>query len=463
MWRPFEIVRAALAAEKANPPVIRTSDETAFLPAALEITDTPPSPSLRALSYIICGFTTFFLVWAVVGEVDIVASAEGRVIPSGYSKLVQPLETGIVRAIHVRDGVRVKAGDLLVELDSTGTGAERERMSQQQLAAELQAARMRALLSARDTAHARSLFRPPEGADPTTVETQKQLLASEIDEHHARLAQLHDEINRRRAEAATVQAGMRRLERTLPLISERASARRDLADKGYGSRLQYLEIEEQRVSNEQDRIIQGLRLAETHAAIATLESQRRTLDAEFRRQKSVDLAEAEIRAATSRQELIKADQRHTLQNLFAPIDGSIQQISATTIGGVVTPAQTLMIIVPDDDELEVEARILNKDIGFVRVGQVVELKIETFLFTRYGLIEGIVTSISQDAIMDDRQIPVFSTRILPVRTTMRIDGRDIPLTAGMTTTVEIKIGSRRLIDYLLSPVLRYRHEAFREN
>jgi hemolysin D len=463
MWRPFEIARAALAAEKANPSVARRREETEFLPAALEIVETPPSPGLRYLSYTLCGFTAFFLIWSIVGKVDVVASAEGRTIPSSKSKLVQPVDSGIVRAINVRDGDRVKAGDVLVELDSTGTGAERERLNQSLLTAELQAARVRAILAARDAAEARRLFAPPRDADRGAIATQIDLMVSEIEEHAVRLAQLKDEVDRRRAEAATIRAGIQRIDRTLPLLAERAKARRDLADKGFGSRLQYLELEEQRVAAEQDRIIQGHRLAETMAAVTALESQMRSLRAEFRRQKSAELAEAEIRGVAARQELIKAEQKHTQQTLVAPIDGSIQQVAVTTIGGVVTPAQTLMVVVPDGDDLEIEARVLNKDVGFIRVGQPVELKIESFLFTRYGLIQGHVTSVSQDAILDERQIPTFATRIKPARSTISVDGREVPLTAGMTTTAEIKIGSRRLIEYLLSPVMRYRHEAFREN
>lgn len=463
MWRPLEIVRAAIAAEKERPKLRRNLDEVAFLPAALEITETPPSPGLRYLSYTLCGFTAFALGWSIIGQVDVVASAEGRTIPSSKSKLLQPLETGIVRAINVKEGARVKAGDILVELDTTSTGAERDRLFQQQLAAELLAARMKAILSARDSGEAQRLFKLPPGTDEATRETQTRLMLSELEEHHSRIAQIRDSLLQKRAEATTLSAGIRRIEQTLPLLTERAQARRELAAKGFGSRLQYLELEEQRVAAEQDRIIQTYRLAEIRAAIVVLETQQRGAIAEFRRQKSSELADAEIRTIAARQELIKADQRHTQQTLHAPIDGSVQQLAITTIGGVVTPAQTLMVIVPDGDALEIEAKVLNKDVGFVRVGQAVELKVESFLFTRYGLIEGTVTSVSQDAVLDERQVATFATRIKPLKTSMNIDGKEVPLTAGMTTTAEIKIGSRRLIEYLLSPVLRYRHEAFREN
>jgi hemolysin D len=463
MWRILEIARAAILSERENSSPKRTREEVSFLPAALEIAETPPSPGLRYLTYTLCGFTAFFLVWSIVGEVDVVASAEGRIIPSGKSKLVQPLETGIVRAINVRDGSRVKTGDILIELDTTGTVAERERLHQQKISSEILAARMRAILGARNIEQARRQFVPPAGADAITVATQVALMASEIEEHHARLAQLRDEIQRRHAEAATIQAGVRRIDQMLPLVAERATARRDLADKGFGSRLQYLELEEQRVSAEQDRVIQQHRLAETRAAIAALESQQRGLEAEFRRQKSAELAESELRATLARQELIKADQRHSQQTLKAPIDGTVQQLAVSTIGGVVTPAQTVMVVVPDGDDLEIEAKVLNKDIGFIRVGQHVELKIESFLFTRYGLIEGVIVNVSQDAVMDERQIPTFATRIKPLNTRITVHGREVPLSAGMTVTAEIKIGSRRVIEYLLSPVLRYRQEAFREN
>lgn len=462
MWRPFEIARAALAFERQKPPVHRSVRESEFLPAALEITETPPSPTARVLALSICGFLLLAITWSTFGEVDVVATAEGRIIPSGRSKQVQPLETGIVRAIHVKDGLKVRAGEVLVELDTTGTGAERERLFRQNATDETQASRLRAELVASETGDALRLFRPPAAADGDLVESQKRLLASELDEHRAKVIQILDEMQKKHAEAKTISAGIKRLDQTIPLLSERAAARRELSDKGYGSRLQYLELEEQRVANEHERHIQGLKLAETMASVSALESQRQSLDAEFRRQKSAELAEMEAKAAASRQELIKAEQRHVQQTLLAPIDGTVQQLAISTVGGVVTPAQILMIVVPDEDRLEIEAKIQNKDIGFVRVGQPAELKVETFLFTRYGLLDGEVVSVSRDAIVDERQIATFAARIRPMRTTMSIDGHEVPLTAGMSTVAEIKIGSRRVIEFVLSPILRYRQEAFRE-
>jgi hemolysin D len=237
------------------------------------------------------------------------------------------------------------------------------------------------------------------------------------------------------------------------------------------------------VEQQKELTVQKSRLREAEAAVAAIRETRRQAEAEYRHTLSDELAKTEQKASGLTQELIKAEQKTRLQRLAAPVDGMVQQLAIHTVGGVVTPAQALLVVVPSDSRLEIEAMVSNRDIGFVRPGQEAEIKIDTFNFTRYGLLQGQVLSVSQDAIIRDRQRDRpedrgqgapnetsepkgqelnYSARISLGRTQMQIDEQMVNLSPGMAVTVEIKTGSRTILSYLLSPLLRYRHEILRE-
>lgn len=459
VMRAFSVARAALAAEREQPKgPTRRRDELEFLPAAVEIIETPASPVGRATAWTIISMLILGLGWATITEIDAVAMAQGKVISTGRSKVVQPLEAGIVRAIHVRDGKAVRAGDILIELDPTQATADRERLMAELMAARVEAARLRAAI-ANDPEQA---FALEVNEKTATAATQRALLLSQVAEHRARVSGLDDEIGRRRSDRAALQATVSKFERTVPLVRERAQARMTLAEKGYSSRLQALEVQQQLVEQEQELSVARHRLEEIRSAMAALEQQRYQVIAEYRKTAFVTLAEAERRIASLTQEVLKAEQRHGQQTLVAPIDGVVQQLAVHTVGGVVTAAQQLLVIAPRDDALEVEAVVLNRDIGFIEAGQKAEIKLETFLFTKYGVIPGKVISVSHDAVQDEKQGLVYPARVALDRTTVDVNGRPLSLGAGMAVTVEIKTESRRVIEYLLSPILRYQQEALRE-
>jgi hemolysin D len=454
----------------------RRGAELEFLPAALEIIETPASPAGRAIAGTIILFFVAALAWAGLGSVDIIATAPGKIVPTGRSKVVQPFETGVVRAIHVQDGQAVKAGDVLIELDTTINGAERDRYQKELTVARLDVARLRAALG-------EGAFAPPEGAAPAQVELQRSLLANQLEEHQAKLANLDKQVAQNEANRGAVAATVQKLSVALPLLRERAQARKYLADKEVGSRLQYLEVQQDLFEHEQDLLVQRSRLIEADASLAALKDQRRQADAEYKRTNLTDLAQAEQKAASLQEEVVKAQQHRDLQTLTAPVDGTVQQLGIHTVGGVVTPAQALLIVVPADSRLEIEAMVPNRDIGFVHAGQIAAIKIDTFNFTRYGLLHGEVLSVSQDAITRDKpqdksgdKIPgaegdtsepkgqelVYAARVSLDRAQMQVEDRLVDLAPGMAVTVEIKTGSRRVIEYLLSPLLRYKQGSLRE-
>src|SRR6266436_2757929 len=461
--------------------VRRREQEIAFLPAALEITESPPSPIGRAIGASIIAVFCVALVWASFGSVDIVATATGKIVPGGRTKLIQPFETGVVRAIHVRDGQSVKAGDLLIELDPTISGAELGHLKSDLASADLEVARLRAGLSG--NANPLDSFNPPDGAPPALVEMNRQFLISQTAEQRARIAALDGQLLQKEAERATTAATIAKIEATIPLLQQRVDVRKYLADKEYGSKLQYLTEMQDLVGLQQELLVQKSHIREAESAVTALSETRLQTIAEYRRTRFDELAKAEQKAAGFAQDVIKAEQRTKLLALTAPVDGVVQQLAVHTVGGVVTPAQALLAVVPLDSRLEIEAMVSNRDIGFVHPGQQAEVKVDTFSFTRYGLLHGEVINVSQDAITRDKpqdksndktpgtettssepkgQEMNYAARVSLDRTQMQVDNKLVNLSPGMAVTVEIKMGTRRIISYLLSPLVRYKQEMLRE-
>jgi hemolysin D len=457
--RAAAIARAAWQEDWARPKAAaRHRHELEFLPAALEVTETPASPAGRAMTWLIIGVFTAAVAWAYVGKVDVVAVAQGKVVSTGRSKVVQPFETGIISAIRVHDGQAVKAGDVLIELDPTGAAADRERLLAELTAARVEAVRLEAELMP-DPAKA---FAVPDAGHARLIDTQRALLVSEIAAHRAKIAGLDQEIAQKRADRVGIEASIVKLEKTIPLAKEQADARSQLASKGYFPRLIALDSLQKVIEQEQDLESLKARRLESDAAIVSLEDQRAQAEAQFAKEVLDRLADANRRIASTTQDLLKADQRRSQHTLSAPIDGVVQQLEVHTVGGVVTPAQQLMVVVPKDDALEIEAKVMNHDVGFVQPGQEAEVKIDTFQFTKYGTIPGRVISVSADSVKDEKLGFIYPARVALSRTAVDVDGRSIPLEAGMAASAEIKTDRRRVLEYLLSPILRYRHDSLRE-
>ncbi|MGC2810095.1 MAG: HlyD family type I secretion periplasmic adaptor subunit, partial [Bradyrhizobium sp.] len=378
---------------------MRRQQELAFLPAALEIVETPAPPLAGAIGGIIIALFCAALVWGSFCKLDIVASATGKIVPTGRTKVIQPFETGVVRAIHVRDGQSVKAGDVLIELDPTMNEAELKHFKSDLVSAELDVARIKAALS--EDADPLNSFKAPPGATAAQIAVQRQFLVRQIEEQHAKLEVLDRQRAQKEAELATATATTSKLEAMLPILQQRVAIRQELFAHETGSKVNYLEILQALVEAQQELQVQKSRAHEAEAAVSALIGSQAQSKAEFQRTLYGDLAEAQRKAAGLREDVVKATQRTELQLLTAPVDGVVQQLAVHTIGGVVTPAQSLLVVVPADTNLEIEAMVPNRDIGFIHVGQEAEIKIDTFDFTRYGLLHGRVVNLSQDAIILD--------------------------------------------------------------
>lgn len=445
-------------------------EELSFLPAALEIQETPPSPIGRAIIWSIVSLFSIAILWSLVGRIDIVAVAPGKIIPSDRVKVVQPLEIGVVQAIHVTEGKQVAAGEALITLDTTQTESDRTRLGNELFDARLRRQRQSLFLEylTRNGVQAPTLETPlmtediPSGVVSSKLAFQGRLLEQQLEEYRSRRQALQSEHEKQIAAQQTALSEVTKAERVLPLLKQRTEALGTLLEDNLVSREHFLEIQQQYIELQQDLITQQSRVSELDAAIASLEQQQRTLTAETRRSALEAQEQTAQQEQALAQELRKADQRNRQQVLYAPIAGTVQQLAVHTVGGVVTPAQELMLIVPEENRIEVEAFIRNQDIGFVEEGQIAEVKIDAFNFTKYGVIDGEILNISNDAIEDEALGLVYLCKILLEDTKIQVDNRLVSLSPGMSVAVEIKTGTRRLIEYFLSPILRFKQESIRE-
>lgn len=432
-----------------------------FLPAALEIQERPPLAASRFIIWTIVSFLILAVVWACIGEVNIVAVATGKTVPSGHVKTIQSFEPGVVRRIHVSDGDYVRAGEVLIELDSTESSANLKRLQSEAEALALNRIRLEALISAIDRDGAeQSVDWGDASADKRRI--QRRHYREQLREYRSRVAVLVSARNEKRAAAQAIAARIAQLDTTIPIVKEHSAALQNLVSKQAAARLDWLQLERESIEQSKEREVQHYRLAEVRAALDSLEEQERQLVAEHRQRWTAELVDVDVRLDSLGQEIIKAQQRQELRSLTAPVTGRVQQLSVHTVGGVVTPAQALMLLVPEDEPLEVEAYIKNKDIGFVREGQSAEVKFETFPFTKYGTVAGTITTISRDARQDDVLGLVYLARVKLDRAAMPVGEREVYLSPGMAVAVEARTGRRRLIEFLLSPLLRYKNESVRE-
>ncbi|MED5606973.1 MULTISPECIES: HlyD family type I secretion periplasmic adaptor subunit [Pseudomonas] len=456
-WR-----RAWRNRQSMDPPQ-RLPHEVQFLPAALALQEQPVSPLVRYIKWSIMAFAALAVLWACLGEIDVVATARGKIVPSGKTKVIQPSEVAVVKAIHVHDGQQVKAGDLLLELDPSQTEADVERLKADLLAAKVDSARAGAMLDAiRDGVEPASLKeRLPQASEEQLQSAQRWLLGQYL-ELRSNIEQTQASIEQRRAEIQAAQATVNSLHITLPIAEQLAADYKRLMERRFVAKHAWLEKEQARLEQTRELSVQQARLLELRASLREAEQRREGVIAQTRRAMLDLQQQSEQKAAALAQELRKAEQRDQLTRLTAPVDGTVQQLAIHTRGGVVTAAQPLMAIVPRDQPVEVEAMLENKDIGFVWPGQEVEIKVETFTFTKYGVVPGEVISISDDAIEDEKRGLFYSMRIRLKQNHIRVGSRNIPLTPGMAVSAEVKTDKRKVIEYFLSPLKQYVSESLGE-
>ncbi len=463
------------------PRVRRPAAALEFLPAALEIIDTPASPAARYTALTIGGFFVVALTWSIVGKVDIIASAPGTVIPAGRSKVVQPLEAGIVTAILVGDGDHVVAGQKLIELDVTQAGSERDRLEGDLRQARLDVAGLSALRANLGSNNALAGFTAPAGVPAAEVDVERASLLARAQEQAQKVESLVQQVAGKQAEAAENSAGIARLRSSLPFVQEKRDMYRTLMRSQLAPVPSWADAEQAAIEQQQQILVLGEHAGSVAAERASLLRELAETRATYAHDLLKDLGDAQQKVAELSQEFSAALRKTEEMILRAPIDGTVQQLAAHTVGGVVTSAQQLMTIVPDQPSVLIEATVENRDVGFVHPGQDVEVKVETFTFTRFGLMHGVVLGISRDSVapnsldrtastsddaQDDHRAADKATAYLAQielnKDTILVDGQLQKVQPGMNVTAEIKTGKRSVVSYLLSPFSEYEQNSIRE-
>jgi len=441
----------------------RLKHETDFQPAALALRDTPIHPAPRYAMGSIVGLLIFALAWAIFGKVDVMATAQGKIVPNGDVKTIQSQDTAVVTAIHVTDGQAVKKGDVLVDLDATDPTSNASEAQSALASARDEAARGRALLEAIDNNRAPVLLPSPD-RDAVDMATQNRVLAGEYADYSSTVQEMGAEIAQAAASLRENAAGIDKLEGTLPIEETKENDYAKLIVNGYVGTHDYYNEQQAVIQMKQDLIGQRAKLIETQATLDSAKRKRDAYIAQTRRTWLEKIQDDGTKADSSASDLAKARNHGRLMHLTAPVHGVVQQLAVHTIGGVVSPAETVMIVVPTSNQLMIEATIDNQDIGFINVGQPAELKVEAFPYTRYGVLHGTVAQVSNDAKQDDndKKTWVFTAQVALPTNTMVIEGKQIRLTPGMTVTVEIKTGRRTIISYLLSPLIQHARESLHE-
>ncbi len=458
-----------------------------FLPAALEILETPPSPVRIGLLAIICAFATTALAWSYFGRIDIIATAQGKFQPTGRVKIVQPLDTGKVLASFVENGKHVNQGDVLVELDPGQEAAEVAEFTTSVASYRAEALRRHASIEA---ARAKDIAKAPPIAWPADIPLairlrEERVISSDLGQLSAQVASLNAQANQKRAERDRLTSTITQQKQLIATLQERVSMRASLVEKSAGSRADLINAIETMQYQTTGLAQQVGQLAEAEANLAVIARDTEKAYETFISENAQKLAEAERQADDYAQKLAKSLAKLEHMTLRAPLSGTIQASSVTTVGQVLTSGEEIMRIVPEDAALEIECYLPNQDIGFVKEGQDAVVKIESFPFTRYGTINARVTRVARDAVPQPEaeqteqnsakptkstysgaaqrtQNLVFPVTLKPETTLIGIDGTNIPLQAGMATTVEIRTGSRRILEYIFSPLVQIGSEALRE-
>ncbi len=447
----------------------RAREMAAFLPAALEIQESPPNPLAKWLGRSLITLFTIGVIWACVGKVNIVATAEGKIVPSERVKQIQPLENAAVSKILVSEGQYVQKDQPLIELDSTLTSADRDRLQASLSDTQAKLKVTEILLnwlslpfSAQSVLQDTGMNVEYTFLDIKSASIYQQLVLESWGDYRSQLQSLQSAIEKVEAEKRAIQEIVLKLEKTLPIVTKRSESLLELLDKSFVSEAEYLEIEQERIQQQQDLASERQRLQQLQAGIKEAKERLNAFIAQTKANYLAQQSDLSNQIDQLSQEVIKAQDLNAKKILYAPVSGQVKELATHTVGGVVTEAQQLMLIVPTQSSLEMEVFLPNKDIGFVEKGMPAEIKIHTFPFTKYGIIEGEVTSISDDAIMDEKLGLIYSMRVLMKSDKIAVGNKWVKLIPGMAATAEVKTGHRRIFEYFWSPISKVTKEGLRE-
>ena len=449
---------------------ILAADSHDFSPPLLRIQERPLAPLAGWMLRLLIGLLAGILLWVIFGRLDIVAVADGKLVPSTYLKIVQPAEQGIVKQILVKEGQVVKEGEVLIRMDPALTGADVKSIQAEYHNKRIALRRIDAQMSG--AAFTRGKDDPAELY--AQVETQYR---ANVQAYESALAQERSMLAKARHDLAAAQSTKSKLEQVLPHYVEQEKAFEKLAKDGFAGRIMFTDKQRERIEKEQDLRTQESTIRSNQSLIEQSERKIAQISADYRRQLQNERIEAAAQADRAQQELAKHEHRFGLLELRAPQPGVVKDLATHTIGTVASPGTILMTLVPEGDDMLAEVWVSNQDVGFIRPGQDVKLKLVAFQFQKYGMIEGKVRQVSADA----TEAPSANTRSdalsgrdrpmgpLAYRALVDLKTQDLAtekeryrLGSGMQVAGEIHLGTRSILEYLLSPVQKAWHEAARE-
>ncbi len=434
----------------------------AFMPAAMELESTPAHPLGRAILWSIVSLFLLAVTWASLGRVDVIVVADGVILPSGRVRPVQPAIAGVVTDIHVAEGQHVQSGQVLLSLDTTVSAADVQRLALQLQGLKSEQAHLRGVSAVLRVMLDAGVAGGAGAVRNAALDNPEPALASRIAALQSMDAVFTEQRQAREQALYHALASVARLQGLLPLLEERAAALATLHQRGLAPRMQWLELEQERIDADGQLLAERHRTAQLRAELEELRQRREQWLAEALMDATLELVRLDVEVGALRQEWVKAREIERQQRIRAPSAGVVHALRVHTPGTVVQAGGTLLEIVPEDDELVVEAWVPNRDIGFVREGQAASLKVQTFQFTRYGTVPGRVTLLSRDAVVDEVAGPRYLARIHLERDWMLVDGVEVRFSPGMIASAEIATGRRRLIEFFLAPVVAALQEAGRE-
>lgn len=432
--------------------------DTEFLPAILEVTETPPSPTGRLALWSILALLTVGLLWAVFGRIDEMAVAEGKIIPSGQIKTIQVKNKSIVKEICVQEGDFVKEGETLIILDPTSTKADLDSLRKRAAYYRLDIDRLNAELSGTQFYVQRN-----EYLEAKDVEAEMMLYHSRQGQYRAELEAAQSVVEQMEAALASAGENYTKYDELYKLAQEKEDRLEKLVTQNAIAEFQLLEQRGRRVEYEQNTQIARNSIGQTQAELAEAHKKLGNIKETYTKDIMTNLVESRKQLYAVEEELKKADENSRMTLITAPCDGRVYNLDVHTPGGIVTDAQPLLQIAPADALLEFEVWAENKDIGFIKEGQPAEVKVATFNFQKFGLAKAEVRDVSPNAATDEKNPLTYEKYRLLLRIVEEPDfGEGRKLAPGMHVSAEIKIKEKRIIDFFLDPFRKYTSEALRE-
>jgi len=437
----------------------RAGDASAFAPGWLRIDGVPPSSGRRRLLHALVALVACAIAWACVGKLDVVVVADGRLAPRTQLKLVQPVETGVVRDVLVAEGASVLEGELLVRLDAGIADSETRALRADLARRDLQRRRVDAELAGV----------PPVGRPDDPEDAFAAMLALYRANRRAHLDAVAQETaaaERLAQELAAARAAERKLERVVPIVRSAAERYAQLRAEGFVSELAALEREREHIEKAQDLASQQHVVAGLDAASVQAERRLAQLVSGYRAQLHAERTQAEGEIARAAEALARQLLRADRVELRAPYAGTVKDVATHGAGTVVAAGTPLVTVVPAGEELVAEVLVRHEDAGFVQPGQAARVKLVAYPFQKYGTLDGRVIHVAADATDPPERAAGaasgYRARIALASQALRGAEGTLELVSGMLVSAELRLGERRVVEYLLAPVQKAWREAARE-